>query len=237
MINETIEDTSKKFGEPMEAVVGSKIRKEKKGYENQSKNKHFQKIDVDIKSDEVLHEVKGDYKAYLTGNLPFEFFTHVSYAEKEKLDALLKPFMSYSDCVKLYQQYNLSKGCNYKTQADYLEYLNLKCDSDTNEDVEMAHFVLPPENEYPKVAPFVIIDNHKLIAYLKGEYTNGIEPRFPVRQKWQKKDKGYNFLLLVPYKELYKRSIAETYYYEEYEDYLSQWRSGKEIINHFNELY
>ena len=175
-----------------------------------TKDANYQKIDCDFHDKErnILVEVKHDtwiagkkdnYPKG-TGNMPYEFATHVpdhvisSIKEQLPSDDFLDNVLStFPDLRKKYL------GCNEKCEADHLFLVGGEEESS--------------ENRKYRLKKIWIVENKKLKTYVHNVLVHSTIARGDewFRFTYQPEDKAYNAMVIIPIEKLIKKKFIITF--------------------------
>lgn len=181
--------------------------------EDVSNDKDYQKKDIDIvltrkNGKKTTIEVKNDTWVFAsrkkypdgTGNIPYEFATHVPKSIKEWCKGREK-----TNLKEIYENFpDLKKfhiGCNEKSEAE-------------------QEFLVATQEEYPNNRRYklksILTINHKKLKDLANTIDFYTQPSFGnywFKEKFQEEDKGYNYMIIMPIK-----SLDEKEYFQQMPD-------------------
>lgn len=224
MPNKVIAETSRiegDYGEYLNMYAFTQLGKE---YTDVSGNPEYQKKDIDFLLNEsnTAIEIKSDYRAADTGNLPFEFITHLNAKDGRAISEAFKnlgdQYATLDDIVEMCRNAKYSTGCNLKCQADYIYYYYAREEKGID------------KTKRYKTVKIRGYNNKELQKYFQSK-----ENKFKVRFVYQKEDNAYNVILLESIDTLDKLGIGK----EPKEDYMNALRSlrdeeGNDIFHSYH---
>lgn len=213
MSNKVIAETSRIEGDYGEYLNMYAFKVMGKEYIDVSGNPEYQKKDIDLllKENNNGIEIKSDYRAVDTGNLPFEIITHLDAEHGKGLSEAFKnsnsQYATLNDVVNMCSEGKYSIGCNLKCEADYVYYYYAREENGID------------KSKRYKTVKIRGYNNKTLQNYFKNP-----QNKFKVRFVYQKEDKAYNVILLENINKLDEIGIG----HEPKEEYMNALRSLKD---------